>query len=205
MSRTCRSAGKFSEWLHVTEISLKTGEGVAEVPCGECTACCRSFMFIPIKPEETRTLQRIPRELLTPAPGLPEGYQLLGYLDNGECPMFVNNACSIYEDRPQTCRSYDCRVFTATDIPVDPRTQPDILDRVMEWVFTYESEESREDHRIVKEAAAFLLKNREQFPKGSLPDHPTQIAALAIRISGFFRTTAKDDLIQAILGTVQSL
>jgi Fe-S-cluster containining protein len=81
-------------------------------------------MFIHISPEETRTIQRIPRELLFPAPGKPKGHVLMGYTDQGYCPMLVAGECSIYEDRPQTCRDYDCRVFAATGISVDPRTQP---------------------------------------------------------------------------------
>ena len=27
----------------------------------------------------------------------------------GGCSMFVDGACSIYEDRPQACRQFDCR------------------------------------------------------------------------------------------------
>jgi len=113
-------------------------------------------MFIHIKPEETQTIQRIPRALLFPAPGLPEGHVLMGYSDNGHCPMLVDNKCSIYEYRPQTCRSYDCRVFAATGVPVDQQTQAEIAQRVKAWVFNYESEESRQEHMILRDAAAFL-------------------------------------------------
>jgi uncharacterized protein len=143
-------------------------------------------MFIPIKPEETRTIQRIPRALLFPAPGLPKGHVLMGYDDQGRCPMLVDNECSIYEDRPQTCRDYDCRVFAATGIAVDPETQAEIASRVQAWAFNYESEGSREEHRIVQAAAAFLEKNRDLFPPGSLPGYPVQLAALTIRIYRLF-------------------
>lgn len=143
-------------------------------------------MFIHIKPEETKTIQRIPRALLFPAPGLPKGHVLLGYRDNGSCPMLVENKCSIYEDRPQTCRDYDCRVFAATGVLVDFQTQPEIAHRVSEWVFTYESKESREEHRIVKKTAAFLQENRDLFPPGSLPSYPAQLAACAIKAYRIF-------------------
>src|SRR5262249_55734209 len=93
---------------------------------------------------------------------------------------------SIYECRPQTCRDYDCRVFAATGVPVDQQTQAEIADRVNAWVFRYESEESRKEHRMVKEAAAFLQKNRDLFPQGSLPTYPVQLAALAVRIYRLF-------------------
>ncbi len=139
-------------------------------------------MFIHIKPEETQTIRRIPRALLFPVPCRPKGHVLMGYSDKGQCPMLVDNECSIYEYRPQTCRDYDCRVFAATGIPVDERTQAEIALRVKAWVFHYESEASREEHTVVRQAAAFLQKNRDLFPEGSLPNYPVQLAALAVRI-----------------------
>jgi Fe-S-cluster containining protein len=180
------AAGGFSQWLHRTEASLRSGNEGADVPCGACKGCCRSSMFIHIRPEETRTIQRIPRALLFPAPGLPAGHVLMGYDDQGRCPMLIGNQCSIYEVRPQTCRDYDCRVFAATGISVDGQKQPEIADRVRRWVFDYESEESREEHKIVKQAAAFLEMNRDLFPLGSLPSYPVQLAALTVSIYRLF-------------------
>jgi Fe-S-cluster containining protein len=149
-------------------------------------------MFIHIKPEETQTIRRIPRALLFPAPGLPKGHVLMGYNDQGHCPMLIDNECSIYECRPQTCRDYDCRVFAATGVPVDRQTQPEIAHRVNEWVFGYGTEESREEHSTLQKAAAFLQKNGGLFPRGSLPSHPSQLAAAAVRIYRLFaHMTAK--------------
>jgi Fe-S-cluster containining protein len=179
-------AGEFSDWLRGTEASLRSGNGGSDVPCGACRGCCRSSMFVHIKPEETQTLQRIPGALLFPAPGLPKGHVLMGYGDKGQCPMLVDNECSIYEYRPQTCRDYDCRVFAATGVAVDERTQAEIARRVEAWVFDYGSQESREEHRMLREAAGFLQKNRDLFPPGSLPSYPVQLAALAVRIYRLF-------------------
>ncbi len=179
-------AGHFSEWLRGADASLRSENAGTNVPCGACRGCCRSSMFIRIKPEETRTLQRIPGALLFPAPGLPKGNVLLGYNDQGQCPMLVDNECSIYEDRPQTCRDYDCRVFAATGISVDPHTQAEIANRVKAWAFDYESEASREEQRTVQEAAAFLEKNRDRFPPGTIPSYPVQLAVLAVRIYRLF-------------------
>lgn len=175
-------AGDFSQWLHVTEASLRSGNGGADVPCGTCRGCCRSSMFIHIGPEETQTIKRIPRALLFPAPGLPKGHVLMGYDDKGQCPMFVDNQCSIYEDRPQTCRDYDCRIFAATSIAVDRETQPEIAKRVAAWEFRYEREEDGEEQRLLREAAAFLSANKDLFPQGNLPSYPVQLAALAVRV-----------------------
>jgi len=179
-------AGDFSAWLLVTEASLRSGTGSADVPCGACRGCCRSSMFIHIRPEETQTLRRIPRKLLFPAPGLPKGHVLMGYDDQGRCPMLIDERCSIYEDRPQTCRDYDCRVFAATGIAVDREAQPKIARRVAAWAFTYESGESRAEHGTVQAAAAFLQANRDLFPPGSLPNYPVQLAALAVSIFRLF-------------------
>ena len=133
-------------------------------------------MFIHVRPEETRTLRRIPRRLLFPAPGLPKGHMVMGYNDQGHCPMLLDDRCSIYEDRPQTCRDYDCRIFAATGIAVDPATQPDIAGRVRQWKFDFETEESREEQAILQKAAAFLQGRKW------LPDNPAELAAIAVRI-----------------------
>jgi Fe-S-cluster containining protein len=179
-------AGDFSAWLHGTEASLQSGNGGADVPCGACRGCCRSSMFIHIRPEETQTIKRIPRALLFPAPGLPKGHVLMGYNDKGQCPILIDNQCSIYEDRPQTCRDYDCRIFAATGVLVDPQTQSEIAQRVKEWAFNFEKKESCDEDRILKETAAFLDKNRELFPPWSIPTNPVQLAVLAVRIYRLF-------------------
>jgi Fe-S-cluster containining protein len=176
------AAGDFSAWLRATEASLQSGVGGADVPCGSCRGCCRSSMFIHIKPDEKQTIRQIPRALLFPAPGRPKGHVLMGYGDQGNCPMLAGGECSIYEDRPRTCRDYDCRVFAATGISVDEQAQPEIAHRVNEWVFSYENEAGREEHRILKEAAAFLEDHRELFPPGSLPNYPVQMAAFAVSV-----------------------
>ncbi len=129
MSGATRSAGRFSEWLDELQAAHEMS-----VPCGTCTACCTSSQFVHIAPDETDTLVRVPAALRFPAPGLPEGHVVLGYDERGHCPMLVDGACSIYEHRPRTCRTYDCRVFAATGVGPDA-SQPDIAARVGEWRF----------------------------------------------------------------------
>ena len=97
-------AGGFSHWLRRIRAAQRDGSAM-DVPCGDCNACCRASQFISIAPDETSTLEHIPASLLFPAPGLPGGYVLLGYDENGHCPMLVEGECSIYEHRPLTCRS----------------------------------------------------------------------------------------------------
>jgi Fe-S-cluster containining protein len=185
------AAGEFSEWLRGTEVSLQLPTDGAHVPCGACRGCCRSSMFIRIAPEETRTLERIPAALLFPAPGLPAGHVLMGYDEHGRCPMLVENTCSIYADRPQTCRDYDCRIFAATGVPVDEASQREIAARVSAWVFEYHDDRGRDEHRILKEAAAFLRAKRDLFPPGLVPAYPVQLAALAVRVYRLFSALRK--------------
>jgi uncharacterized protein len=175
-------AGEFSSWLHHTRRVLKLATVGADVVCGECTGCCRSSMFIHIRPEETRALKRIPKALQFPAPGLPKGNMLMGYNKKGECPMLAEGKCSIYEDRPQTCRDYDCRVFAATGIEVDGSTQKAIAEQVKRWRFEFPSEQDRKEHSALQAAAKFLSEHRDAFPEGARPSNPAQLAVLAIRV-----------------------
>jgi len=184
-----RPAGDFSTWLIRTESLLESGRGTAEPPCGECTACCRSHMFVHIGPDENETIRRIPRGLLFPAPGRPKGHLVMGYNDQGHCPMLIDNRCSIYEHRPQTCRSYDCRVFAATGVRPD---QPEIAERVAEWEFAGE-------HGQLRAAAAFLEGKRELFPAGVLPGNPGDLAVFAVKVHRLFAELRADaELVEAI-------
>jgi Fe-S-cluster containining protein len=145
-------AGEFTTWLTEMHGALR-GETAADVPCNGCTACCTSSQFVHIEPDETDTLAHIPRELLFPAPRRPRGHVLLGYDERGHCPMLVDNQCSIYEHRPRTCRTYDCRVFTATGVELDEADKAQIADRVRRWQFRYATADAHEAQaRLVEHA-----------------------------------------------------
>src|SRR4051794_24756704 len=148
-------AGDFAAWLHTMQAALRD-EVPAEVPCDGCTACCTSSQFVHIDPDEADTLAHIPAGLLFPAPGQPSGHVLLGYDDNGHCPMLADGRCSIYEHRPRTCRTYDCRVFAAAGIEPDEETKVLIRDRVRRWRFSFPSEADRAEHASVAARAAAM-------------------------------------------------
>jgi len=176
-------AGEFSDWLRRTRAVL-VGEGDADVPCGECCACCATSHFVHVGPEETRTLARIPRELLFPAPGLPAGNVLLSYDEHGRCPMLADDGrCSIYEDRPLTCRTYDCRVFTAAGIAAD--CDP-ITRQARRWRFSHPAQGDRDQHAAVRAAARFVRERADCFPDGAAPVDPPRVAILAIKVSDVF-------------------
>ena len=145
-------AGPFATWLADTQAAIR-GEHDATVPCGECTACCTSSQFVHVGPEETDTLAHLPASVLFPAPGFPPGHLLMGYDDRGHCPMFVDDGCSVYEHRPRTCRTYDCRVFAAADVVPE---QPAIAARVRHWRFAEPGPEDIAAHAAVRRSAARL-------------------------------------------------
>ena len=122
----------FSEWRAALRRSLEDGVSTG-VPCDGCTACCRSHQFVLIEPDEAATLKRIDGSLLAPAPGRPPGWKVLGFDQDGRCPMLGESGCTIYEDRPRTCRVYDCRVFAAAGVDPD---QPLVATRARTWVFS---------------------------------------------------------------------
>lgn len=182
-----RSAGELSAWLAETRRAQRLPTVGSDVPCGGCTGCCRASYFIHIRPDEAAALARIPKQLLFPAPGLPAGHVLMGYDAQGRCPMLVDDRCTIYADRPQTCRDFDCRVFAATGIALeDEGPQAGIAARARAWRFELPKERDRRELAITQAAGAFLQEQRERFPPGALPPNPAQLAALAIRLYDVF-------------------
>lgn len=178
-------AGDFSFWLAHTRDILVTERGT-DVDCGECVACCSSFQFVHIRPEETDTLGCIPKDLLVAAPGQPKGYMLLGYDKKGHCPMLANGKCSIYDHRPLTCRNYDCRVFTAAGITPGDGIQIRITQQAMRWQFSYPARRDLDEHTAVRAAARFIQDHAECFPNGRIPIIPSQLAILAIKVYDVF-------------------
>ncbi|MBA2279837.1 MAG: YkgJ family cysteine cluster protein [Acidimicrobiia bacterium] len=178
-------AGPFADWLAGIEQALDGGTG-SDVPCGPCTACCSSSQFVHIAPDETDALAHIPAALLFPAPMLPRGHVVLGYDEHGCCPMLADGACSIYEHRPRTCRTYDCRIFTAAGVEVDGAEQPGVARRVRRWRFDHPGPADQAAHDAVRSAARFALEHADELPPDARPANPVQRAVLAIRIHRAF-------------------
>ncbi|MCU1483344.1 MAG: hypothetical protein JWN67_90 [Actinomycetia bacterium] len=145
-------AGPFLPWLAEVRVAIR-GDGEADVPCGTCTACCASSQFVHIGPDEVDALAHIPKALRFPAPGLAKGHVLLGYDEHGRCPMLGEHGCTIYEHRPRTCRTYDCRVFEAAGIEADKAL---VAERARQWEFDHPTDADRFAHDEVRRAAAAL-------------------------------------------------
>lgn len=178
------NAGEFSNWIEEFTLTMK-GIGDGNVPCGECVGCCTSSKFVHIRPTDRPALEAIPKEILFQAPGLPNGYYLLGYNEKGHCPMFKAGKCSIYESRPETCRQYDCRALAATNIRITDESE-EITKRVNSWEFEFSSYKSVELHNSVKLAGEFISTYVNEFPEGFVPQVNSQVALLAIRIHSIF-------------------
>ena len=184
-------AGNFSAWLSDMRRALAGTDGM-NVACGDCRGCCTSSYFIKIRPHEIETRRATGEDCLEPAPNAPAGTMLMGYGANGHCAMLREGNCSIYQHRPDTCRTYDCRVFTASGTtPGDEK--PVISQRVARWRFEFPADRDREEHRAVTAAANFIRRYPVRFPGGRVPSRPSEIAVLAVKAYPvFLREPAPD-------------
>jgi Fe-S-cluster containining protein len=181
------AAGAFPTWLAGLQRALR-GEAASEVACGTCTACCTASQFVHIGPDEADTLAHIPARLVFRAPRLPPGHVLLGYDERGHCPMLIDNRCSIYDHRPRTCRTYDCRVFSAAGIGPDDNDPAKALiaRRAGRWRFTFPTGADRTRRDAIRAAAAFVERHAGRLSEDGAPADVTQRAVLAIEIHHLF-------------------
>lgn len=101
--------GSASTWLRklfqTAEIDRSGGIAVTRVPCGDCTACCRSRATeINLRQDE---IQSFPEAIDWPN---HPGEKILPKNPDGSCMHLSERGCEIYERRPRCCRAYDCRV-----------------------------------------------------------------------------------------------
>lgn len=195
-------AGDFGLWLAQVRASFQGNAGT-EVPCGDCRGCCTASYFIHVRPEDSCTRAVVPKRLLSSAPGLPSGHQLIGFASDGSCPLLQDRMCSIYQHRPQTCRDYDCRVFAAAGIDAGGADKAAINQRVWAWQFSYATEQDVRVHAAVKAAAAFIQTHGASFPGGRVPRAPSDIAVLAIKVHTVFLQPQIQD--QAPAATAQAI
>jgi uncharacterized protein len=175
-------AGDFGAWLAAMRRALCHAAD-ADVPCGDCCACCSTSHFVHIGPEERETLARLPRELLFPAPGMPAGHVLLPYDERGRCPMLDERGrCTVYAQRPLTCRTYDCRVFAAAGLDAD---REPITRRARRWRFSCPAHDNAR-LAAVRDAARWIPAHAAAFPGGAAPHGPADLAVLAVRVADVF-------------------
>lgn len=192
-------AGNFSDWLHAMRTAL-AGDGGMDVACGDCVGCCTSSYYIKVRARESRALAAIDPRHLDPEP-TPAGDRIMGFGGNGHCHMFANGGCTIYADRPETCRAYDCRVFAAAGMPAGGDDKSVINERVARWRFEYPADTDRAEQAAVRAAANYLRQHPVRFPNGRIPSRASDIAVLAVKTYRvFLDPPAKDaDIVRAIV------
>jgi Fe-S-cluster containining protein len=173
------AAGEFGAWLRGFRAALRDDLD-SDVACGTCTGCCTSAYFITLRPGDVAARRRIPAEYLVTAPNAAPGVHLMGYDERGHCPMLRCGRCSIYADRPQTCRTYDCRVYAAAGLSPGA-DKPAIAARVLEWEFTYADDDARRAHAAVRLAAKFIRDDAASFPRGAVPGRTGEVAVAALK------------------------
>ncbi len=188
-------------WLAGMERALRN-EQASEVPCDGCTACCTSSQFVHIGPDEVDSLAHIPAALLFPAPRLPEGHVLLGYDEHGRCPMLTDGGCSIYEHRPRTCRTYDCRVFPAAGIEPEADDKGAIARRARRWRFEHPAEADHREHAAVRAAETFIREHEDQLPDELVPANATQRAVLAVELHEAFTGQPLEGGVEVLLASL---
>ena len=193
-------AGSYADWLRMMRTVIAQGAS-SDVPCGDCVACCTSQQFIHIEPDESAVLAAIPEAVRFAAPHLPQGHYVMGYDERGHCPMFRDGACSIYEVRPRTCRMYDCRIFAATDVPVDDASRAAINARVQDWEFTFADASDAALHESVLAARDYLLRHAEVLHSAGFRSHAQGLAVASILAATCFQGPAlsEADLRDAVI------
>jgi hypothetical protein len=101
--------------------------------------------------------------------------------------MLVDDRCSIYEDRPRACRTYDCRIFAAAGVAIDDDDKALIAERVARWRFSYPAADDEQRQRAVRAAAEYLGRHGEPGPDRAIPENATRIAVRAIELHEDFR------------------
>ena len=100
--------------------------------------------------------------------------------------MLTDGRCSLYEHRPRTCRTYDCRVFPAAGLEIEGHDKALIAEQTRRWRFDYPGELDRNERDAVRAAAEFLQEHKEVLPEGTSATSATQLAVLAVEVHDAF-------------------
>jgi hypothetical protein len=99
--------------------------------------------------------------------------------------MLEAGRCTIYADRPQTCRDYDCRIYAATGLLPDGG-RPVIVERVREWRFADLTSEEAGQREALFQAARFIRENAALFPPAAKARSAAAVAVLAVKVWPMF-------------------
>ena len=190
---TSVAAGSFADWLQQITQALR-GQGGTDVPCGDCVGCCVSSYYIPLRASDAAVAAKVPPALLHVTGPAEAPQQWMAYDANGHCPMLRNRQCTVYEQRPQTCRDYDCRIFAAAGIAAGDATRSVINQRVFAWRFSYADGAEQRLHDAVRAAAAFIAVHESDLEGIRFPGGSTGIAVLALKAHRAFLDDTHQEL-----------
>jgi hypothetical protein len=100
--------------------------------------------------------------------------------------MLTRGGCSVYAQRPQTCRDFDCRLFAAAGILSAGDDKPLINARIAAWRFTYQTATDKTIHEAIRSTARFLRAASAEPNTPRLPTSPIAIAGLAFKAHAVF-------------------
>lgn len=178
-------AGDFATWLQSMTASLR-GESGNDVPCGECVGCCSSSWPVALRARDEQVIAKIPPQWIVDPPHAPAGLRYMAYRSDGTCPMLTRGGCSVYAQRPQTCRDFDCRLFAAAGILSAGDDKPLINARIAAWRFTYQTATDKTIHEAIRSTARFLRAASAEPNTPRLPTSPIAIAGLAFKAHAVF-------------------
>lgn len=202
-------AGDFATWLRQMQLVLRGGSAGTDVPCGDCVGCCSSHWPVALRAEDEALVPLVPAWLLLEPEDAPEGLRYMGYREDGTCPLLVKRQCRVYAQRPQTCRDFDCRIFTAAGIASAGKDKPLIDERLQAWRFRYACAEDLAVHEAIQATAAFLQGPAREVPGFHFPDAPIAIAGLALKahtvfLDGTAKTRAAEELARAVVDAARN-
>ena len=181
-----RPGGVFSRWLHDYVHAQTDAEPSGDVPCGDCNACCRASYFITIDDAECETIAQVPAFRLTRSTRASEPMWVLDQSCAGRCPMLIDGACSIYSQRPRTCRRFDCRVFAAAAVGTGTGPRAALNERVWQWRFDYPNDIDAASQSAVIAAAAFLRRRADLIEPDLAPTDSGELAKAAVLVHELF-------------------
>lgn len=101
------TANRIVHTLSTNITAITSDEPIVEVFCGSCNLCCQ-LLSPHLTPDEI-SLGKYPISLIK-SQNPEEGPIVVMFKSpTGGCSMFVDNKCSIYDNRPLACRQFDCR------------------------------------------------------------------------------------------------
>lgn len=125
-------------WLRkLRQQHSRGGQASADVPCGDCNACCHE-MSVYLDDDELGEYRSV-IEVDEQGQNRPR----LERADDDSCVYLDDSgACSIYTRRPRLCRTFDCRPLAFCGIRLE---QKDTLNQGLEhWTNTPKSREDQE-------------------------------------------------------------